>query len=106
MRAATGTLWVLDAADSLRPSAQVPPQPPEQLLATSFGQVDGLPPVDANAAWPADLVPSLRANLAVALATAGQMARAEDLLQTLEPWRTSTDPRLGEPLRNPNPNFL
>lgn len=91
--------WSVGPADSLRPSADLPPQPPAQLLTASFGRVEGLPPVDAGVAWPVDLVPRLRADLAVALASSGQMGRAAELLQALEPWRASVDPRLAEPVR-------
>jgi ribosomal protein L32 len=91
--------WAIEAADSFRPSDAAPPQPPEQLLATSFGRVEGLSTVDAGAAWPVELVPSLRADLAVALAESGQLARADELLQALEPWRASVDPRLTEQVR-------
>lgn len=86
-------------ADSLRPGIDVPPQPPETQLANAFAQVDGLPKVDADAAWPADLVPRLRAELAVGLARSGQVQRADELLQTLAPWRASSDPQLASLLR-------
>ncbi|MBQ0961266.1 hypothetical protein KAK06_20080 [Ideonella sp. 4Y11] len=92
-------IWTVEPADSLRPGPDVPPQSPEQLLATSFGRVEGLPPLGAGLAWPVDLLPGLRADLAVALAESGQMGRAEELLQSLEPWRASVDPRLTEQLR-------
>ncbi|MBQ0929220.1 hypothetical protein [Ideonella alba] len=92
-------IWTVEPADSLRAGPDVPPQSPEQLLATSFGRLDGLPPLGAGVTWPVDLLPGLRADLAVALAESGQMGRAEELLQSLEPWRTSVEPRLTEQLR-------
>ncbi|MBQ0946590.1 hypothetical protein KAK07_24890 [Ideonella sp. 4Y16] len=92
-------IWTVEPADSLRPGPDVPPQTPEQLLATSFGRVEGLPPLGAGVTWPVDLLPGLRADLAVALAESGQLGRAEELLQSLEPWRASVDPRLTEQLR-------
>lgn len=99
---ASGVPGLPGDADSLRPvlaSAGDTATSPEQRLTLALPAADGLPAPAASQAWPEDLVPQLRAELAVALARAGQGSRAAEALGGLEPWRSSSDPGLAALLR-------